>query len=140
MSLHIITCYYITNNSNTTQCFFQMSFYEQSTEICHSNHDSNTDHPEEHSDIQESNKDGELFEINRLGSGTEAHEDHVSSDSMDKEAEESKEIGRLTRRDHTTSTTSQTMSGITTSKEYTCLLYTSPSPRDLSTSRMPSSA
>ena len=25
-------------------------------------------------------------------------------------------------------------------KKYTCLLYTSPSPRDLSTSRMPSSA
>ena len=27
-----------------------------------------------------------------------------------------------------------------TKKEFTCLLYTSPSPRDLSTSRMPSSA
>ena len=29
---------------------------------------------------------------------------------------------------------------ISTGKIYTCLLYTSPSPRDLSTSRMPSSA
>ena len=29
---------------------------------------------------------------------------------------------------------------VTTRKKYTCLLYTSPSPRDLSTSRMPSSA
>ena len=30
--------------------------------------------------------------------------------------------------------------GIDSIKDYTCLLYTSPSPRDLSTSRMPSSA
>ena len=35
----------------------------------------------------------------------------------------------------------QTLLGVTGSgKTYTCLLYTSPSPRDLSTSRMPSSA
>ena len=29
---------------------------------------------------------------------------------------------------------------VTIGSQYTCLLYTSPSPRDLSTSRMPSSA
>ena len=39
------------------------------------------------------------------------------------------EIGDLQRRD-----------GVAPQHRYTCLLYTSPSPRDLSTSRMPSSA
>eukprot|EP00831_Metopus_contortus_P076248 TRINITY_DN70297_c0_g1_i1.p2 TRINITY_DN70297_c0_g1~~TRINITY_DN70297_c0_g1_i1.p2 ORF type:complete len:103 (+),score=27.10 TRINITY_DN70297_c0_g1_i1:144-452(+) len=33
-----------------------------------------------------------------------------------------------------------TMGAVFTLTKYTCLLYTSPSPRDLSTSRMPSSA
>ena len=36
--------------------------------------------------------------------------------------------------------TGDTLVGIQNAKEYICLLYTSPSPRDLSTSRMPSSA
>ena len=41
-----------------------------------------------------------------------------------------------------TSTYAQTSPGVHKGYEYsrTCLLYTSPSPRDLSTSRMPSSA
>ena len=39
-----------------------------------------------------------------------------------------------------TSVNSNTLSGITRAQDSTCLLYTSPSPRDLSTSRMPSSA
>ena len=35
---------------------------------------------------------------------------------------------------------SQVVGGVNARKAGTCLLYTSPSPRDLSTSRMPSSA
>ena len=34
----------------------------------------------------------------------------------------------------------QIVTGLTLAMHYICLLYTSPSPRDLSTSRMPSSA
>ena len=37
-------------------------------------------------------------------------------------------------------TQSAATAGIASSRAYNCLLYTSPSPRDLSTSRMPSSA
>jgi len=36
--------------------------------------------------------------------------------------------------------TEATMSAVRVARAFTCLLYTSPSPRDLSTSRMPSSA
>jgi hypothetical protein len=66
---------------------------------------------------------------NRLGSGTEAQEGHMNRDSMDKEAEESKEIGKLPSRDQTKSTTSQTMSGITTSKDYTSTISKTSSPQ-----------
>ena len=44
--------------------------------------------------------------------------------------------GSMTTRTETKQTINETIN----SMDYSCLLYTSPSPRDLSTSRMPSSA
>ena len=61
----------------------------------------------------------------------EAESAHMKS--TEKQLEQSKEKSDMKQ-------TLSLSSSVTKVREYSCLLYTSPSPRDLSTSRMPSSA